>query len=647
MASPLSPTANVIADCAQFFWNKHLTEELVKCGLNSLVLPIMQGFVAQKAFAAEQSHKRVSPPQSKENSESEPAQGHSDPLKGSKELMVTLISRRSVNRPGLRYLRRGIDATGATANTVETEQLLHCSVHDPDTKSFSFTQVRGSIPLYFSQSPYSFKPTPVLHHSPETNQAAFKRHFQMLQDRYGTVQVALLIDKQGVEAPIGEEYDRQVETLNSSGTVNERSRIGFTWFDFHRECKGMKFENVSSLINTLDPILDAFGATVEENGMLKAEQSGVIRTNCMDCLDRTNVVQSAFGRQVLRKQLEKLELHVDLQFGEHSKWFNGMWADNGDAISKQYASTAALKGDFTRTSKRDYQGALKDFSLTLSRYYSNIISDYFSQAVIDYLLGNVTDRVFEEFEANMMSADPGMSLSKIRQNAIDVSVKIVIEDQSEDLQGGWALLTPSHPNTLRTLPLEEAVLLVTDQSVYAVRFDWNTEKVGSFDKIALSNIVGVHRGTYITSTFAASDTDPQRNVGIVIRYKPGKANVARKNTRSMSTGTDPAEASTKEPHEKSSKTSTPKDRDGSVRFLAFKAPADRSGITGDHSLRDGGPSMSEAAVIKSICDALATATGRSEEDYVVEKDIISLEEARKSVGLLEQWSYTLKRYVWA
>lgn len=33
------------------------------------------------------------------------------------------------------------------------------------------------------------------------------------------------------------------------------------------------------------------------------KQLGVFRTNCMDCLDRTNVVQSVLGRNVLLSQL--------------------------------------------------------------------------------------------------------------------------------------------------------------------------------------------------------------------------------------------------------------------------------------------------------------------------------------------------------
>ena len=43
-----------------------------------------------------------------------------------------------------------------------------------------------------------------------------------------------------------------------------------------------------------------------EGDRLVKEQSSVIRTNCMDCLDRTNVVQSAFARHVITKQLVDL-----------------------------------------------------------------------------------------------------------------------------------------------------------------------------------------------------------------------------------------------------------------------------------------------------------------------------------------------------
>ena len=40
--------------------------------------------------------------------------------------------------------------------------------------------------------------------------------------------------------------------------------------------------------------------------------------------------------------------------------FNQLWANNGDAISRQYAGTAAMKGDYTRTGERKFSGLMRD-----------------------------------------------------------------------------------------------------------------------------------------------------------------------------------------------------------------------------------------------------------------------------------------------
>lgn len=92
----------------------------------------------------------------------------------------------------------------------------------------------------------------------------------------------------------------------------------------------------------------------------------ILRTNCMDCLDRTNVVMSNFARRALELQLTNLNIDT-AKIDANLNFMNLIWADNGDAVSKQYSSTAALKGDFTRTKKRNVSGALADFGLTLTR----------------------------------------------------------------------------------------------------------------------------------------------------------------------------------------------------------------------------------------------------------------------------------------
>ena len=82
------------------------------------------------------------------------------------------------------------------------------------------------------------------------------------------------------------------------------------------------------------------------------QQNGVFRTNCIDCLDRTNVVQSMIARYVLEKQLQAIgvlgvENHIT-DYSDFEYTFKNVWADNADMIAHQYTGTGALKTDFTR-----------------------------------------------------------------------------------------------------------------------------------------------------------------------------------------------------------------------------------------------------------------------------------------------------------
>ncbi|OJJ45711.1 hypothetical protein ASPZODRAFT_2108733 [Penicilliopsis zonata CBS 506.65] len=637
-----------------YFWNRHLMSPFIDAGAHGFVLPLIQGFVGQREFTVAAKPKEEGKPVEGEILGENEAQPAADALK--RNFLLTLISRRSVKRPGLRYLRRGVDDDGNTANFVETEQILSDPGWDTCRDIYSFLQIRGSIPLYFSQSPYAFKPVPTLYHPAETNQIAFDRHFRTLGRRYGRIQAVSLVDKSGGELKIGEQYEKYAEALNASGGI-EGSPLGLVWFDFHHECRGMKFENVRRLVDGLGDTLDQFGYTVISDNAISQSQTGIVRTNCMDCLDRTGVAQCAFGGWALEQALGRAGLAIDLHNDPSTQWFNTIWADNGDAISKQYSSTAALKGDYTRTRKRNYRGALNDFALTLSRYYNNLVNDYFSQACIDYLLGNVSTRVFGEFAAEMQSADPGISVQKLRQNAIETSCKIVIDDQAEDFLGGWTMLTPREPSTLRSLPFEEAVLLLTDAAVYSCRFDWNTDKVLSFERIDLRHIAHITYGTYITSILTDRQTDEADNVGLLLLYREGDAHALRVNTRSLqSSASLPPPPSTTANFDWDISSWLKNGGNKNQRFLAFKAlPLATSVLPGAASSRHPRrPTVRQRDFVRSICEEIERAMRACQEpphaegpSVIDEADIISLAEAKKRTGYFEHLVYDIKKMVWA
>src|SRR6201996_3973361 len=561
----------------QHFWNRHLIDNFVLSGLDELILPLMQGFVAQRTFsiaktetgeadtvagAAEKTEEVI-------DAESGPSEAEtSKDATDTHDFLLTLISRRSVKRAGLRFLRRGVDDDGNVANSVETEQILSSPTWELSDKAFSLIQTRGSIPLHFTQTPGKLNPTPVMYGSQANNQAAFTKHFESLSKRYGQIQAVSLLNTHEPEISIAKAYEEHAKQLNEAGGIKGKE-LRFEWFDFHGLCKGMKFENVSILLNNIQETLKSFGWVVKQDDRNISQQTGVVRTNCMDCLDRTNVVQSAIAGWALEEQLSELGLNIDLKNDPKTQWFNTLWADNGDAISRQYAGTSALKGDFTRTRKRNISGALTDFGLTLSRYYNNIVNDYFTQALIDFVLGRADESIFIDFEADMKAQDYAIDLRKVRQNAIETCATICIEETNESLIAGWVLRCPRISGTLRSTPFEECVLLLTEEALYFCRMDWSVEKTKSFEKIDLDAVEGITRGTYITSTFATRDLDETKNVGFIVKYSTRGKDMVRTNTRSLTSEGESAQDLG--PGEKISRKAS-----SSTKFLAFKALPPRS-----------------------------------------------------------------------
>ena len=47
---------------------------------------------------------------------------------------------------------------------------------------------------------------------------------------------------------------------------------------------------------------------LNKDGTLQSQQTGVFRTNCIDCLDRTNVVQTLLAKRMLETQLKHFNI---------------------------------------------------------------------------------------------------------------------------------------------------------------------------------------------------------------------------------------------------------------------------------------------------------------------------------------------------
>jgi len=126
---------------------------------------------------------------------------------------------------------------------------------------------------------------------------------------------------------------------------------------------------------------------------LVQEQKGVVRTNCMDNLDRTNVVQSMIASRVLRQALSSLPFSSSSSSSSSpdlaslEQGLMTLWVANADALSTLYAGTPALKTDFVLTGHRTIKGMLLDGLYAVTRLYINNFWDGHRQDCVSLWLG--------------------------------------------------------------------------------------------------------------------------------------------------------------------------------------------------------------------------------------------------------------------
>ena len=350
-----------------------------------------------------------------------------------------LISRRSRHRAGTRYFSRGMDENGNVSNYNETEQslILNDSSSGPfgggdftngkvraswgsEVQVLSYVQTRGSVPAYWGEM-NTLQYTPKLQiRGVESAVRAAKQHFDEQINLYGDNYLVNLVNQKGRERAVKEAYEQIVRMLVSSPsegfTSDDRTdekfhvvesdkgnsnynRLHYIYFDFHNETKGLRWYRAQLLLDQLKDALLAQGYFhgVDMPGYspskvdVKRLQTSVVRTNCMDCLDRTNVVQSMLGRWTLSRMLQSLGI---LREGESVQddpafeyLFRNVWADNADIVSKSYSGTGALKTDFTRTGDRTRMGMFQDFRNSMTRYILNNFQDGPRQDAFDLFLG--------------------------------------------------------------------------------------------------------------------------------------------------------------------------------------------------------------------------------------------------------------------
>ncbi|CEP64749.1 phosphatidylinositol-3,5-bisphosphate 5-phosphatase LALA0_S13e02146g [Lachancea lanzarotensis] len=323
-----------------------------------------------------------------------------------KSVFVTLIARRSHHFAGARFLKRGINKQGYVANEVETEQIVSDMIltpfHRPGNGYFdsdrytSFVQHRGSIPLCWSQETSNLTAKPPIEINvidPFFSSAAL--HFDRLFQNYGggPIQILNLIktkEKTPREVKLLREFEQCIHYLNTF--LPEDKKLQYTSWDMSRASKSHGQVVIEFLekyaINTVET------TGIFHNGPDFSStqiQEGVCRTNCIDCLDRTNAAQFVIGKRALGVQLNKLGIS-DNSFLEYDSdivhILTELFHDHGDTIALQYGGSHLVNTMETYRKINHWSSHSRDMIESIKRFYSNSFVDAQRQDAINLFLGH-------------------------------------------------------------------------------------------------------------------------------------------------------------------------------------------------------------------------------------------------------------------
>eukprot|EP00900_Chrysochromulina_parva_P000433 jgi/Chrpa1/10390/Chrysochromulina_OHIO_Genome00020297-RA len=381
----------------RFVWNARALAPLAKAGAGEWLTPLMQGNVCTEQVL----------------------------LPGDGVLTASLVARRSCEHAGTRLKTRGINDSGAAANCVELEQILHMKLRRQAVTSL--VQIRGSVPVFWEQRTKlgTVNPKPRVSRVTELTTPALREHLDGLQALYGKVIVLSLLDQRGDETELATALATCLEALEERISASVR----YAAFDFHHAAKATSrgdacrtlLQRLSTEHADAHPAAHGYfamrvneaeaAAGAESTSAPVSTQRGIVRTNCLDCLNRTNMAQTVLGLQSATAQLRALGTACELPAAANTPALETnlhaalrkLWTEAGDVISVQYTGTSNLSkgsgilGEDASEKKKSLfekaRGAVEKGVKTAQRFVNEQFLEDTRQAAIDTLLGAGSERL--------------------------------------------------------------------------------------------------------------------------------------------------------------------------------------------------------------------------------------------------------------
>lgn len=302
------------------------------------------------------------------------------------------VVRRSVLNPGTRYAARGLNEKNSPGNEVECELLFF-----KDNKFWSERWRRGSIPIRWKTTLSSKLGSPKHRVDKEQYFNGTVEYFKNLTDRFGEIPIRcislLQTEEDHSENEIKGYFKTALEKLFDEGVTN----VLFTPFDLnkhlHADGSGEAMMDFLSYIGPLGEC-DGFTEGILPN-TIEQQQQGLMRFNCADSLDRTNLATFYYAMKFTAEWCKMMKVGLSNTPNADPNQPNliidqtiidflaEVFVCSGNVVSRLYTNTPAIKVNAIKKFSPSIVVTQSDTNITLQRRMQNVVNDPVRQKLIE------------------------------------------------------------------------------------------------------------------------------------------------------------------------------------------------------------------------------------------------------------------------
>ena len=266
------------------------------------------------------------------------------------------IARRSVLNPYTRYTSRGLNESGAPGNEVECELIFK----KDDGKFMSNCWRRGTVPIKWG-TVVKLRATHVVSQDSDPRTVEY---FQRIAKRFGNVhvQIVSLLDESDNEKKLRDAYNAAVNNLDF---------VGFMDFNL---AEIPEDKVVATTEEALFEVAERSSFNSED-----AKQQSVLRFNCADSIDRTNVATFCYARILARMQNAGQDVE---------DWLTKAFVKSGDILSLIYTDTLASRSQVIRSMTSGMSHAKSDTAIGFMRRVNHMMTDADKDKMIAFWICN-------------------------------------------------------------------------------------------------------------------------------------------------------------------------------------------------------------------------------------------------------------------